>query len=139
MAVAKWASPSARSANIAGTALNSLANGSASAFITFNNASALDLYAAIAIRLGSINPATGGSVTLRVYASDGTDVPDVNGGAFDAYVVALATGSSAKVITVPMVRLYPFSLRLQVVNSAGVSFAASGNELYVTPFNEDVT
>jgi hypothetical protein len=37
-----------------------------------------------------------------------------------------------------MVRLYPFSLRLQVANNAGVSTAASGNELYVTPFNEDV-
>jgi len=38
-----------------------------------------------------------------------------------------------------MVRLYPFSLRFQIVNGAGVSFAASGNELYVTPYNEDVT
>jgi hypothetical protein len=38
-----------------------------------------------------------------------------------------------------MVRLYPFPLILQVVNNAGVSTAASGNELYVRPYNEDVT
>jgi hypothetical protein len=38
-----------------------------------------------------------------------------------------------------MVRLYPFPCRLQIVNNAGVSTAASGNELYVRPYNEDVT
>jgi len=37
-----------------------------------------------------------------------------------------------------MVRLYPVSCRLQVVNNAGVTLAASGNELYVRPFNEDI-
>lgn len=139
MAVAKWAAPGTRSANLAGTALNSLANGSASSLITYDNGAARDLYAAVAIRLGSITPATAGSILLRVYAGDGTDVPDANGGAFDAYVAALAAGASAKIVVIPMVRLYPFSLRLQVVNSAGVVLAASGNELYVTPFNEDVT
>jgi hypothetical protein len=51
----------------------------------------------------------------------------------------LTTTASAKVATIPMVRLYPFSLRLQIVNNAGVSTAASGNELYVSPYNEDIT
>jgi hypothetical protein len=37
-----------------------------------------------------------------------------------------------------MVRLYPFSMRLSVVNNAGVTLAASGNELYVRPWNEDI-
>lgn len=139
MAVAKWAAPGARSLNLAGTSLNSLANGSASSLITYDNTTPRDLYAAVAIRLGSITPATAGSITLRVYAGDGTDVPDANGGAFDAYVAALAPGAGAKVVVIPMVRLYPFPLRLQVVNGAGVVLASSGNELYVTPFNEDVT
>jgi hypothetical protein len=139
MAVAKWATPGARSANLAGTALNSLANLSASSLIIYNNSAALDLYAAVVVKLGSITPGTGGSVTLRVYAGDGTDLPDANGGAFDSYTAALATGASAKVVTFPMVRLYPFPCRLQVVNNAGVTLAASGNEIYVRPFNEDVT
>jgi hypothetical protein len=38
-----------------------------------------------------------------------------------------------------MVRLYPFPCQITVVNNAGNSTAASGNELYVRPFNEDVT
>jgi hypothetical protein len=139
MAVAKWSAAGTRSANLAGTSLNNLANGSASSLITYDNSTARDLYAAVAIRLGSITPATAGSIILRVYAGDGTDVPDANGGAFDAYVATLATGASAKVVTFPMVRLYPFSLRWQVLNNAGVVLASSGNELYATPFNEDVT
>ena len=139
MAIAKWASPSARSANLAGTALNSLANGSATAFISYDNSSNLDLYGIITVKLGSITPSTGGSVSLRIYAGDGTDLPDTNGGAFDSYTAALASGAGAKVVTFPMVRLYPFPWRFQIVNNAGVSTAASGNELYVRPFNEDVT
>jgi hypothetical protein len=139
MAIAKWASPSARSANLAGTALNSLANGSATAFISYDNSSNLDLYGIITVKLGSITPSTGGSVSLRIYAGDGTDLPDTNGGAFDSYTAALASGAGAKVVTFPMVRLYPFPCRMQIVNNAGVSTAASGNELYVRPFNEDVT
>jgi hypothetical protein len=38
-----------------------------------------------------------------------------------------------------MVRLYPYSMRMSVLNNSGVAFAASGNELYVRPWNEDVT
>jgi len=130
MAIAKWATPSTRSSNLAGTTLNSLANGSATTLITYDNSTALDLYSIATVKLGSITPGTGGSVSLRVYAA--------NGGAFDVYTAALATGASAKVVTFPMVRLYPVSCRLQVVNNAGVTLAASGNELYVRPFNEDI-
>jgi hypothetical protein len=139
MAVAKWATPGTRSSDLAGTALNSLANGSASSLISYDNGSNRDLYAIVTVKLGSITPSTGGSVSLRIYAGDGTDLPDANGGAFDSYTAALASGAGAKVVTFPMVRLYPFPCRLQIVNNAGVSTAASGNELYVRPYNEDVT
>ena len=139
MAIARWAAPGTRSSNLAGTALNSLANGSASAAITYDNSTARDLYAIVTVKLGSITPTTGGSITLRVYSGDGTDTPDLNGGSFDSYTAVLTTGASAKVATFPLVRLYPFSGTLQVVNNAGVSTAASGNELYVRPYNEDIT
>jgi hypothetical protein len=139
MAVAKWATPGTRSSNLAGTTFNSLANGSAGTAITYDNSSNLNLYAIVTVKLGSLTPTTGGSITLRVYSGDGTDTPDLNGGSFDSYTAALTTGASAKVVSIPMVRLYPFSMRLQVVNNAGVSTAASGNELYVRPFNEEVT
>jgi hypothetical protein len=137
MAIAKWAVPSTRSSNFAGTTLNSLANGSESAVVTYDNSTSRDLYGVVTIKLGSITPSTGGSITLRATLNDGTDTADRIGG--DLYVIPLTSGASAKVAVVNMVRLYPFSMRLSVVNSAGVSLAASGNELYVRPWNEDVT
>jgi hypothetical protein len=136
MAIAKWSTPATRSSNIASTVLNSLASGSESAVVTYDNSSALALYATVTIKLGSITPATAGSISLRVTLNDGTDTADKVGG--DVYVVQLLSGASAKVVNIPMVRLYPFSLRLSVVNNAGVAFAASGNELYVRTFNEDI-
>ena len=139
MAVAKWATPATRSSNLAGTTFNSLANGSAGTAITYDNSSNRNLYALVTVKLGSLTPTAGGSITLRVYSGDGTDTPDLNGGAFDSYVSGLTTTASAKTVTFPMVRIYPFSLRLQIVNNAGVSTAASGNELYVTTYNEDVS
>ena len=137
MAVAKWSTTATRSSNFAGTTLNSLANGSESSVVTYDNSSTRDLYGAVTIKLGSITPTTGGSITIRVTISDGTDTSDRIGG--DLYVVPLTTTASAKTAVLPMVRLYPFSLRFSIVNNSGVAFAASGNEIFVTDYNEDVT
>jgi hypothetical protein len=137
MAIAKWATPSTRSSNILSTVLNSLANGSETATVTYDNSSNKDLYAVITIKLGSITPSTGGSITLRVTLSDGTDTADKIGG--DLYTVPLTSGASAKVAVLNMVRLYPYSLRFSIINNSGVTTAATGNELYVRPWNEDVT
>ena len=134
MAVAKWDTPRTRSSNIASTVLNSLANGSESSVVTYDNSTNKDLYAAITIKLGSITPSTGGSITLRVTMSDGTDTADKAAG--DLYTAELLSGASAKVVVIPLVRLYPFSLRLSVVNNSGVTLNASSNELYVTGYNE---
>jgi hypothetical protein len=143
MAVAKWAAPATRGSNIAGNAINSLANGSETTSgnaIAYDNGTSRDLYAAVTIKLASFTPTAGGSVTLRVYSGDGTDVPDIGGGPFDSYVAALTVTTGAKVAVFPMVRLYPFSnMRFTVVNNAGVSTASSGHELYIRPFNEDVS
>jgi hypothetical protein len=139
MSVAKWAAPSSRSSNLAGTALNSLANGSESAFIAYDNSTPRDLYATVTLKLGSLNAVAGGSVSLRVYAGDGTDTPDRGAGSFDTYIEGLVTGTSAKTVVFRMVRLYPFPCQLTIVNNAGNSTPASGNELYVRAFNEDVT
>ena len=136
MAIAKWAAPSARSSNFAGTTLNSLANAGESSVVTYDNSTNRDLYGTVTIKLGSITPSTGGSITLRVTLNDGTDTADRIGG--DLYVVPLTSGASAKVAVINMVRLYPYSMRLSVVNNSGVAFAASGNEIYVRPWNEDI-
>lgn len=136
MAVAKWDTPRTRSSNIAGTTLNSLASGSESAVVTYDNSTNKDLYALVTVKLGSITPATGGAISLRVTASDGTDVQDKAGG--DLYGETLLGGAGAKVVVFKIL-LLPFSLRLSIVNGAGVNLNASGNEMYVTAYNEDVT
>jgi hypothetical protein len=140
MATAKWATPGTQSANFAGTTLDSLANGGTSAFVTYDNASNLDLQGSVLINLGSITPTTGGSITLRIFSTQSTDVPDNTGsvGGGDAYTQPLTTTTSAKVIVFPMVRLYPESLRFCVTNNAGVALAASGNSIKVRTFNESV-
>lgn len=136
MAIAKWATPSTRSSNFASTTLNTLANAGESSVVTYDNSTNRDLYGVVTLKLGSITPATGGSVTVRITLNDGTDTADKIGG--DLYVVPLTSGASAKVAVINMVRLYPFSLRFSVVNNSGVTLAASGNELYVRAFNEDI-
>ena len=137
MAVAKWSSNSGRSSNILSSAADSLANGSESIVVTYDNTSLRNLYAAATIKLGSFNSTTGGSVSLRLTLDDGTDTSNKVGG--DVYVVPLVPGSAAKVNIIPMVRLYPFSIRFSLVNNAGATFPASGNELYMIPYNEDVS
>ena len=136
MAIAKWSAPSTRSANIASTTLNSLANEGESTAVTYDNSTNRDLYGVITIKLGSITPSTGGSITVRITLNDGTDTADRIGG--DQYVIPLTSGASAKVAVVNMARLYPYSMRISVINNAGVAFAASGNELYIRPWNEDI-
>lgn len=142
MATAKWATPSAQGSNIASTTIDSLTNGSTSStFITYDNSTALDLYASVEIDLGSITPVAGGSITLRAFATSGTNPPSpvalaAIGG--DAYAVPLDVSASAKVLIIPMIRLYPCSMRFLVTNNSGVTLAASGNALKVQPFNESV-
>lgn len=140
MAVVKWNSPGTVSSNLAGTTLNSLANGSTSAFVTYDNSTNLDLYGAVRITLGSFTPTSGGSITLRVYAVVDSTTPDDIGsvGGGDTYWVPLTTTASAKNLTIPMIRLYPYSLRLQITNNAGAAFASSGHTLTVQPFNENI-
>jgi hypothetical protein len=137
MAVAKWAAPATRSSNFLSTAANLLANGSETVVVTYDNSTNRNLYGAVTLKLGSITPSSGGSVTLRVTVSDGTDTADKAAG--DLYTAQLSSGASAKVLVWPMVRIYPFSLRFSIINNSGVAFASSSNEIYVTPYNEDVT
>jgi hypothetical protein len=140
MATAKWSSPSAQGANIASTTLDSLANGSSSTRVTYDNSSNLDLYASVLVNLGSFTSTTGASITLRVYSAQSADVPDDTGsvGGGDAYTQPITVGASAKVVVFPMVRLYPESLRLQITNNGGAAFAASSNSIKVRAYNESV-
>jgi len=140
MAIAKWNTPSSASANFAGSTLNGLTNGSTSAFVTYDNSTNLDLYAAVLINLGSFTSVAPASITLRAYAVAGGGTPDDVGsvGGGETYTVPITTGASAKVIVIPMIRLYPFSMRFQITNNGGATFNATGNSLILQPFNEAV-
>jgi hypothetical protein len=138
MAIVKWSTPSARSSNLAGTTFNSLANGSAGSAINLDLSGVKDPHAIVTVKLGSLTPTTGGSITLRVYCGDGTDTPDLSGGSFDSYTEGLTTTTGAKVVTFKMIRVYPFPCIFQIVNNAGVSTAASGNEFYIRTYSEEV-
>jgi hypothetical protein len=140
VSTAKWATPSSVGSNIASTSLDSLANGSTSSFITHDNSTNLDLYASVRITLGSLTPTTGGTVTLRAFATQSGNAPDNTGsvGGGDTYTAPVTTSTGAKEVNIPMVRLYPESMRLCVTNNVGVSLAASGNALYVRPYNESI-
>ena len=120
------------------SSVNSLANGSSSGLMTYDNSANLDLYASVAVSLGSITPTAGGNIVLRAYSTQGATVPDDTGsvGGVDTYTLPLTTTASAKVIIFPMVRLYPESMRFQISNNAGVALAASGNSISVKPYNE---
>lgn len=136
MATVKWSTPSTRSANFAGTTLNSLATGSESTAVTYDNSTNKDLYGIVTIKLGSITPSVNGSISLRVTLNDGTDTADRTGG--DIYQIPLTPTAGAKVAVLNMVRLYPFSMRFSIINNAGVTTNASGNEMYVTAYGEEV-
>jgi len=140
MTTAKWGTPGTQGSNIAGTTLDSLGNGSTSAFITYDNSSLLDMQASVLVNLGSITPGTGGAITLRTFSSQGSDVPDNSGsaGGGETYVAYLASGTGAKVVVFPMVRLYPESMRFCITNNAGVALAASGNSLKVRTYPESM-
>lgn len=135
MATLKWETPAALSSSLVTTELDSLANGSTSSLFTHDNSSDLKLYASVTVKLGSLTPTSGGSITLRVYMSDGTNVSDSTGGG-DAYTTPLTTSTGAKIVIFPMVRLYPFSLRFSLTNNSGVAFNAADNDVYVRTYNE---
>lgn len=118
-----------------------MANGGTSAFVTHDNSTNLDLHASVAVKLGSLTPTTGGSITLRTHAAQGATVPDDNGsvGGGDTYTAPLTVSAGAKVVVFPMVRLYPESMRLQITNNAGVALASSANEITVRPYNENMS
>lgn len=137
MADAKWSTLGTASGNIASTTLNSLGNGSESAVVTYDNSTNKYLYALVKVKLGSFTSTAGASITLRVATNDATDSDDT-ATAGDLYIHTLTVGASAKVAIFPMVRIYPFSLRLSVTNNAGASFASSSNSIDVIPYGETI-
>jgi hypothetical protein len=140
MATAKWATPGTRSADLSGSVLNvagGIANGAETGTMTYDNSTARDLYGTVTIKLASLTPTTGASVTLRVQYNDGTDAPNGKFGG-DLYTSLVLTGTGTKTVMFNMVRLYPYSMLFSVINNTGTTIPATGNNFYVRPWNEEV-
>jgi hypothetical protein len=137
MAVVKWTTPGSET-NVAGSALNSLANGSNSARMAYDNSTARELYARVTVELGSITPSAGGSITLRYLGRRGSTDEDITTG-LESYTMPLASGASAKRVIFQMVRLYPYDGGFVVTNNSGVTLNSTGNSVNVQPFGEDVS
>ena len=139
--VAKWNTLGTRGSNIASTTLDSLANGSTSAFVTFDNSSNLDLNAIVEVALGSFTSTTGASFTLRLFPTGnaGSTVPDATGSVGGGEIIRtipITVGASAKVAVFILSGIPPVSCRVCITNNGGAAFASSGNSLIFTPFNE---
>lgn len=141
MATAKWATPGTRSADLSGSVLNvagGIANGAETGTMTYDNSTAKDLYGTVTIKLASLTPVGGASLTLRVQYNDGTDTPTAKFGG-DLYTSLVENTTGAKTVMFNMVRLYPYSMRFSVINNTGTTIPSTGNNFYVRPWNEDVS
>lgn len=136
MSTAKWSAPGSE-VEIGGNALNSLANTSTSARMAYNNSVNRDLYARVVVELGSISPGSGASITLR-YLGRRSGVDETITTGLESYTLPLGTAVGTKRLIFEMVRIYPFDGGFVVTNNSGTTLPASGNAVYVQPFNEDI-
>jgi hypothetical protein len=143
MSILKYTTPAALGSELLGTELNGLGAGVESALNTtaLDNTTNLNQFCSLELTLGSFDPGANKTVTLRVYANDGTVTPDGSGGATptDTYVVAVSAGSSIKKVVFPQVKLYPFSMRFTIQNGCSNAFAASGHSMKPRTYNEQTT
>lgn len=136
MSTAKWATPSAESSNLAGTALNNLA-GAASARIAYDNSANKDFYARVTVVLGSFDPGANKDIKLyRVGVRSAVDEDYTT--TLESYAAKVSAGASVKTVIFPMVRIYPFSDAFRLENNTSNNFASSGNAFYVQPYNESI-
>jgi hypothetical protein len=137
MAVAKWTAFGAETANLAGTAMDSKANGTTTFVADIDNSNSLDrdLYASFWADFGSINAT--GSVTLSLRRKRGSAYAENPCEQVTSGVTA--TGPRAFALEFAMRLPGPGVYGLYFTNNLGPSTAASGNALYRSDFNEDVT
>ena len=137
MAVAKWTAFETETANLAGTALDSRATGTTTFVVDIDNSTDRDLYASIWAAFGSITPSAGGSVTLSLRRKRGTAYAENP----CEQVTSGVTGTGARAFALEFAMRLPGPgvYGLYFTNTLGVSTAASGNSLFRSDFNEDVT
>lgn len=139
---ASYTSASAESLSIAEYALNSLANGSLSAILAdLDNTANRHFNIRFWVKLGSITPATGGYITVRLVCKRSSTYSDRTATIFtgEQQTISLTTSASAKEISSCTMRIPgPNIYGIEIVNNAGVTLASSGNEVYYTTWAEEI-
>lgn len=130
----KWTTPTTESANLVTTELDSLADGAESSSFSVDNTTNKDLYLKFRIELGSITPASGGSIQLKLYNPNS----DVGGSPAEFSVIELSAGAGVKEVERSILLPGPFNFNATVVNNTGVALASSGNGVYVQFYSEEV-
>jgi hypothetical protein len=134
MTFAKWSALGSES-SVAGTALDSKASGATTFVADYDNTTAKDIYLGIWVTLGSINASSGASITVSLrrkrsstYADNDTEI----------VVIPINSGTSAKnahaVIRIPNAGIYG----VYWTNNTGTTSAATGNSMFLTPWNEEI-
>ena len=138
MAVAKWSAFGSESANLAGTALDSKANGTTTFVADIDNSTYRDLYASFWAAFGSITPGPGGSVTLSLRRKRGSAYAE---NPCEQVTSAITGGTTPRAFALEFAMRLPGPgvYGLYFTNNLGPSTAASGNSLFQIDFNEDVT
>lgn len=137
MSTAKWSSPSA-DATPSTTPIDGLADGSSAIVTDVSNGTDKALYVSVCLSLASMTPSTGGSVALRIRRKRGSTYEDQTASCIVAQKL-LSSGASAKLVEFTAQLPGPYTYGLGIVNNSGTAFPGSGNAIYVSTFNEDVT
>jgi hypothetical protein len=141
-ATARWSALASQSADISSSGLNSLADGSVMAPVTINNATNRYLYAVFELFLNTISTSSGSNVTLvvQVGGNAGANAPDngISAGGGERYNFVLAASNTTHRAVFPMVRLYPTTCSIYVINNTGTAFNAASNTLKYEGYNEEL-
>lgn len=152
----KWATPGAWAAGFAAADLNSCANGTTVLSTTsapqVNNSSTLELYVQFEFVGGSISPSGPADVVVFLLPLDSTGVNYMDGEAtatvanqpiwmqYPHAVIGLRTKAASTQLDMSgAVLLPPGQYKIGLLNRAGVSLAASGNQVNVRLLTEQGT
>lgn len=124
-----------RSANLAGTALDNVANDARSGTITWTNTTRYP-YANITVVLGSLFPGANSGIGLIRRGTDGTATASFTA---PRWWEALNNVSGVATVVFERVEVMPnVTNTFLVLNNSNTTFAASGNEFFVTPITEEI-
>jgi hypothetical protein len=141
----KWSGAGTSRGTVLTTELNTLANAGYSGLggTEIDNTTNLDQWAQFHIHLASLNPTAGAYLTLYLVnciASTYEDAPSSTNPGFGMAIWSgsVATGSAAKEIATPPIRIPPGKFKFVLKNNTNVSLGGSGNTVTMYTANDQL-